>query len=562
MFWASERVTTRGEDLAYCLLGIFNVNMPMIYGEARERAFQRLQEVIIQSYGRSVQETSETDLFIFAWRERFDWQDSGLYAVSWLDHQEISRVVEPRFPPLDIKPDSGQTEDIAWENMSTTSTLAQSTEDGLASTALARSIAFMRDKPVLFSLFEVMVDQRKLGRDQFQRTLLKVLRSLAIDLESEAQSEAEASVAVFLRKYRILLPSAVASSVMERTGIPIVVRLNTNSQSKYHDSSMEETIHDQSNEPPQTGIDQEIEAGQIDLKEGGDLEVKLTIRRPLRSSNAYQQMLTTLKDFTFPSFRSESMAFAEQLVQSNSTKPGENTEFWHLARSRMFSAFSGLQYSQPLSVLIETHNHLSTTEWFQDMAERFTKEKWNWWQLRSPRPIIPIPSKQCRLVWACLCGDTRWEIVPLEFATQLSSLMQTYPLAVKTRDSITSPVQPESHKHSQESQQPPQARFLFLLTKQKTLKLDEIPSLHLNTEHFADELRRIYFRRKGLLGSLLSMYEFSHCEFGKFERYRQNAYAHRGYGLPTPNHPRRIQRFIPTCMPATDENTPSISGRR
>jgi len=32
MSWAAYRQTTRTEDLGYCLIGIFNVNMPLIYG--------------------------------------------------------------------------------------------------------------------------------------------------------------------------------------------------------------------------------------------------------------------------------------------------------------------------------------------------------------------------------------------------------------------------------------------------------------------------------------------------------------------------------------------------
>ena len=57
MSWASERQTTRVEDLAYCLLGLFNVNMTMLYGEG-PRAFVRLQEEIIR--------TSD-DESVFAW---------------------------------------------------------------------------------------------------------------------------------------------------------------------------------------------------------------------------------------------------------------------------------------------------------------------------------------------------------------------------------------------------------------------------------------------------------------------------------------------------------------
>ncbi len=44
--WAETRQTTRKEDWAYCLLGIFGVFMPLIYGEGRENAICRLREEI------------------------------------------------------------------------------------------------------------------------------------------------------------------------------------------------------------------------------------------------------------------------------------------------------------------------------------------------------------------------------------------------------------------------------------------------------------------------------------------------------------------------------------
>ncbi|KAI0741538.1 heterokaryon incompatibility protein-domain-containing protein, partial [Daedaleopsis nitida] len=47
MSWASERQTTRVEDEAYCLMGIFGVKMPTIYGEG-SAAFVRLQEEILK----------------------------------------------------------------------------------------------------------------------------------------------------------------------------------------------------------------------------------------------------------------------------------------------------------------------------------------------------------------------------------------------------------------------------------------------------------------------------------------------------------------------------------
>lgn len=41
--WATKRETKRGEDRAYSLLGIFDVYMPLIYGEGWENAFRRLR---------------------------------------------------------------------------------------------------------------------------------------------------------------------------------------------------------------------------------------------------------------------------------------------------------------------------------------------------------------------------------------------------------------------------------------------------------------------------------------------------------------------------------------
>jgi hypothetical protein len=46
MSWAERRETTRKEDQAYSLLGIFDIYMPLIYGEGTEHAFKRLREII------------------------------------------------------------------------------------------------------------------------------------------------------------------------------------------------------------------------------------------------------------------------------------------------------------------------------------------------------------------------------------------------------------------------------------------------------------------------------------------------------------------------------------
>ncbi|KAG2412890.1 hypothetical protein HFD88_010447 [Aspergillus terreus] len=58
MSWASSRKTSRLEDEAYCLMGIFGINMPLLYGEGKA-AFIRLQEEIMKV---------SDDYSIFCWK--------------------------------------------------------------------------------------------------------------------------------------------------------------------------------------------------------------------------------------------------------------------------------------------------------------------------------------------------------------------------------------------------------------------------------------------------------------------------------------------------------------
>ena len=70
MSWASGRKTTRLEDMAYSLMGIFEVNMPLLYGEGTN-AFTRLQHEIVKV---------SDDESIFAWED--DLLESGMFARS------------------------------------------------------------------------------------------------------------------------------------------------------------------------------------------------------------------------------------------------------------------------------------------------------------------------------------------------------------------------------------------------------------------------------------------------------------------------------------------------
>jgi ankyrin repeat protein len=82
MSWAARRETKRLEDRAYCLMGIFGINMPLLYGEG-ERAFLRLQEEIMKI---------SDDHSLFAWRSSDN--RGGLLATSAASFKDSRNIVQ------------------------------------------------------------------------------------------------------------------------------------------------------------------------------------------------------------------------------------------------------------------------------------------------------------------------------------------------------------------------------------------------------------------------------------------------------------------------------------
>ena len=76
MSWAATRTTTRLEDRAYSLLGIFGVNMPTIYGEGAN-AFMRLQEEIMKK---------SDDQSIFAWGSFISYVSKNMLSILAASH--------------------------------------------------------------------------------------------------------------------------------------------------------------------------------------------------------------------------------------------------------------------------------------------------------------------------------------------------------------------------------------------------------------------------------------------------------------------------------------------
>lgn len=83
MSWAAERNTTRVEDRAYSLFGIFGLHMSPIYGEG-EHAFLRLQEEIIRTI-------PDQSIFVWGARGAFRLSEKGGWSVDEYHYSDDGR---------------------------------------------------------------------------------------------------------------------------------------------------------------------------------------------------------------------------------------------------------------------------------------------------------------------------------------------------------------------------------------------------------------------------------------------------------------------------------------
>ena len=111
--WIAERQTKLEEDMAYSLLGIFHVHMPLIYGEGGDHAFKRLREVIDEPFNSLLQHLRITDPRHD--KRRIEETKGGLLhdSCQWLldspDYQQLRHDPECRLLWISGDPGKGKT---------------------------------------------------------------------------------------------------------------------------------------------------------------------------------------------------------------------------------------------------------------------------------------------------------------------------------------------------------------------------------------------------------------------------------------------------------------------
>ncbi|CZR70205.1 uncharacterized protein PAC_20106 [Phialocephala subalpina] len=169
MSWAAGRNTTRLEDEAYCLMGLFDVNMPLLYGEGR-KAFSRLQQEILKI---------SDDPSIFAWSYPLEMhshtQMSGLFAPS-PEYFKNSSQIEL------LGQEHGGESESPFQVVNRVVRLRQRLVDQVEAIRLQR----LPGQPHLYSIIEI---KRRLGTSE--RQLSKKFPSPVLESIPDAKAEAE-----------------------------------------------------------------------------------------------------------------------------------------------------------------------------------------------------------------------------------------------------------------------------------------------------------------------------------------------------------------------------------
>ncbi|KAF4458375.1 HET domain-containing [Fusarium albosuccineum] len=173
--WAENRETTRIEDKAYCLLGLLDVNMPLLYGE-QEKAFSRLKLELERSH--------EDAAKVAAFDERVRLAD-------------IESTVMPNVDDEGSVTTDHEPEDIFSAGGSTTSSM--SSVNPVATSAIRVITQVLLGDDSLKHIYDVAIqktDQRK-----FRRHVRGFLGQYAGHLERESTSHREFQASKFLGRY-------------------------------------------------------------------------------------------------------------------------------------------------------------------------------------------------------------------------------------------------------------------------------------------------------------------------------------------------------------------------
>jgi hypothetical protein len=191
MSWASRRETSREEDIAYCLMGLFGVHMPPLYGEGHN-AFLRLQQEIMKM-------SDDESIFAWAFDGKYQLSSTGILARSPAQFRNSGNISRHDFDP-DRPPYYMTNKGLCME----VSLKPSSTESG-SDTVYLLTLNCSRDN----SRRPLMIRLHKISRNKYIRY---VFDEPIEDLSSTEHDDLRKRMVIYVMQQDLLLPIAPKSS--------------------------------------------------------------------------------------------------------------------------------------------------------------------------------------------------------------------------------------------------------------------------------------------------------------------------------------------------------------
>ncbi|KAF7675555.1 hypothetical protein GT037_006274 [Alternaria burnsii] len=223
MSWAKNRQTTREEDAAYSLMGLFDVYMPVIYGEGREHALRRLEKEIQASSNHTT--FSPAPGYYIA-------SDGRQYPLSQQPHPDTwTHIVTPRLTrntstgarmsaAIDLDSDDGSEIDSVFSDsassVSSASTASLNPVQTVGIREVSRALLSEEELKATYILAISSVDSRKA-----RLHIRGFLRDYGRDLLKEASdSSLEIQAAKFVRELAGRIADEIIWSITGSAELP------------------------------------------------------------------------------------------------------------------------------------------------------------------------------------------------------------------------------------------------------------------------------------------------------------------------------------------------------
>jgi hypothetical protein len=378
--WVEKRQTTIEEDTPYCLLGIFGVYLPLIYGEGKAHAFRRLREEVEKAENRQFHKS----LLSNRWKDEAVSTSENIASGSdWHYHANL--------------------DDVDRESIASTDTWSSDVtlDPAINRTLIEEFSAMVLEDRILKSAISMGSSNGGATSNRLERNLTRFLNGFAIGLQREAVSTEHIAVARFVGTRARLISKAISSRTLEKSSKPtaniherVMLEQYLQSLPVFASNEINSTLDTDKNEDDD-GEEDRDEGEESDheqhLGSYDELSELSRVRKFVMTSTAWRRFQSGLLDWVCPPW---------------SARVDRKISFWveknhdpHQLQQVLMVA-DDLANMDPRTLIVEGNKEKSYMNSFKGLVEKLSCQQWDWWPLG---PYIrPSGENESRLAWRCV----------------------------------------------------------------------------------------------------------------------------------------------------------------